>query len=270
MLTRFLEEAGIFMGSKYNMGRNEESFFFQRINEWILFQKNVTWDNPYNLQFSNEFIDNQLERTIRRRLSSNATRTYFGGKFNPLGHNLLKYSNVWGWKDPKNTLTMDIWGRIFPDAKVLHIYRNPIDVAQSLKERESRIMEKFSLNARTRAIEMKLKNKPCYTQSIRIQNIEEGIQLWESYISKALEADKVFNNVFHISFEEFLEKPGAILKELAIFLNIQLDKMNIDSVISKIKVDKKYAFTDDPQLKEIYHKHKHNTLFRELNYSNII
>ena len=85
MLTRFIEGSGIFMGSKKSMDKNEESFFFQRINEWILYQKNATWDNSYNLQFSNALINENIVSTIRKRLASNATRKYFGGKYNPVG-----------------------------------------------------------------------------------------------------------------------------------------------------------------------------------------
>ena len=40
----------------------------------------------------------------------------------------------WGWKTLE-ILTLPIWKSIFPDSKIIHIYRNPVDVANSLKYR---------------------------------------------------------------------------------------------------------------------------------------
>lgn len=44
---------------------------------------------------------------------------------------------VWGWKDPRNSITLPLWKSIFPDLKVVLCLRNPIDVAQSLFRRGS-------------------------------------------------------------------------------------------------------------------------------------
>lgn len=58
-----------------------------------------------------------------------------------LGDKYSKYNNIkdldipWGWKDPKNSFTIDLWKEIFPNAKVLHIYRNPIDSISSFIEK---------------------------------------------------------------------------------------------------------------------------------------
>ncbi|WP_299160565.1 sulfotransferase [uncultured Eudoraea sp.] len=270
MLTRFMEESGIFMGSKKSMGKNEESFFFQRINEWILYQKNVTWDNPYNLQFSNEHINKNIVKVIQKRIASNASRIYFGGKYRLWGNNLLNYSKRWGWKDPKNTLTMDIWSSIFPNAKVIHIYRNPIDVANSLHIRELKIESEFKTTLKTKIKEKYLVKKPIYSQSLRVNNIEEGIKLWEEYIAEALKAETYFKNVIHLGYEEFLTKPVENLKKLSIFLGIEVDADLIRSISSKINKDRIFAFTENEELRKIYTRHKNNSLFNKLNYSKII
>ena len=43
-----------------------------------------------------------------------------------------KQSAVWGWKDPRNSLTFPFWQRYFPDLKVVFCLRNPLAVAHSL------------------------------------------------------------------------------------------------------------------------------------------
>lgn len=38
----------------------------------------------------------------------------------------------WGWKDPRNSLTLPFWRRIIPDVKVVVCLRNPLEVTRSL------------------------------------------------------------------------------------------------------------------------------------------
>ena len=41
----------------------------------------------------------------------------------------------WGWKDPRNSLTLPFWRRHLPDPKVVICVRNPLEVALSLRRR---------------------------------------------------------------------------------------------------------------------------------------
>ncbi|WPJ97740.1 sulfotransferase [Coraliomargarita algicola] len=43
---------------------------------------------------------------------------------------------VWGWKDPRSTLFLELWRDLCPDAKFLFVYRNPFSVIESLNRRE--------------------------------------------------------------------------------------------------------------------------------------
>jgi len=42
---------------------------------------------------------------------------------------------LWGWKDPRTCLFLELWDRILPDARYLFVYRHPVDVALSLWRR---------------------------------------------------------------------------------------------------------------------------------------
>ena len=44
-------------------------------------------------------------------------------------------ANVWGWKDPRNSLTLPFWQDLLPGLKTLIVVRNPLEVAHSMKER---------------------------------------------------------------------------------------------------------------------------------------
>ena len=44
-------------------------------------------------------------------------------------------ASVWGWKDPRNSLTLPFWQDLLPGLKTLIIVRNPLEVAYSMRER---------------------------------------------------------------------------------------------------------------------------------------
>ncbi len=46
-------------------------------------------------------------------------------------------SPVWGWKDPRNSITLQFWKMLIPQMKTLVCLRNPLDVANSLNKRGS-------------------------------------------------------------------------------------------------------------------------------------
>lgn len=52
---------------------------------------------------------------------------------------------VWGWKDPRNCLTMPFWMNIRPEIKVVLCLRNPLEVALSLRKRGNTSLA-FGLN----------------------------------------------------------------------------------------------------------------------------
>ena len=44
--------------------------------------------------------------------------------------------NAWGWKDPRTTIFLDFWSKIEEDIKFLFLYREPINVIDSLFRRK--------------------------------------------------------------------------------------------------------------------------------------
>src|SRR5438046_6207045 len=44
-------------------------------------------------------------------------------------------AGLWGWKDPRNSLTLPFWQDLLPGVKTLIMVRNPLEVAHSMKER---------------------------------------------------------------------------------------------------------------------------------------
>ncbi len=48
----------------------------------------------------------------------------------------LENRSPWGWKDPRNSITLPFWQRLAPELKVVIAVRNPLEVAQSLHRRD--------------------------------------------------------------------------------------------------------------------------------------
>ena len=44
-------------------------------------------------------------------------------------------AELWGWKDPRNSLTLPFWQKLLPGMKTLIMVRNPLEVAHSMRER---------------------------------------------------------------------------------------------------------------------------------------
>ena len=54
-------------------------------------------------------------------------------------------ARVWGWKDPRNSLTLPFWQDLLQGLKTLIVVRNPLEVAYSMRERNG---TSFSLGLR--------------------------------------------------------------------------------------------------------------------------
>lgn len=55
-------------------------------------------------------------------------------------------NTAWGWKDPRNTLTLPFWHELVPDLRLIVCVRNPLEVAESLTSRNHGETRPFGLN----------------------------------------------------------------------------------------------------------------------------
>jgi len=263
MLTRVLEDAGLFMGN--NKDENDEAWFFLKFNDWILKQTNSSWDNPYCYDYATKNFKQNIIRVYNKRKKSIYSLGYFGfSKY-------FKYKNFknidfkWGWKDPRNSITLDIWKEIYPNAKILHIYRNPVDVAQSLKVRAQKQEVNFTTNFKTNISESLLRPLPLYAGSYRVMNVEEGYKLWQIYVSKSLKEEKAL----HIKYESLLEEPIKYLEEIFKYLDIDVSPENIKKYSELFDPSRKYAFVKEEELLKFYDTIKSDELMLKLEYNSI-
>ena len=127
MVTRLLNLCGLYLGDEKDLIPNEEDnpegfwehIKFQGINEQILGLFDGAWDAPpaFETNWESSPYLTDVNRKTQRLIDE------------------ISVQSPWGWKDPRNSLTMSFWQRRVPDLKIVLCLRNPFDVYRSLARR---------------------------------------------------------------------------------------------------------------------------------------
>jgi hypothetical protein len=127
MFTRFLNLCGVHLGDPADMNPaasdNPEGYWenirFLDINDRLLTHFGASWDWPS--QLPNVWEGGALVMELAQE-ATDLVQSFHG-------------TTIWGWKDPRSSLTLGFWKRVVPDLKVLVCLRDPVEVAQSLSKR---------------------------------------------------------------------------------------------------------------------------------------
>ena len=93
---------------------------------------------------------------------------------------------LWGWKDPRNSLTLPFWQRLLPEMRHVICVRHPLEVAESLRRRDG--------------IEL-----------------DAGIEQWIRYMAAALVNTSGLRRLF-VNYEDYFRNPGALGARLGEFI----------------------------------------------------
>jgi hypothetical protein len=186
---------------------------------------------------------------IRNILASPRCIQFLGARFAFRGIGGL--SMPWGWKDPRNTFTLPIWLRIFPNAKVVSIERNGVDVAQSLRAREIKILEDAPRFYKKNRIAFFLRlRRSGFAHSPRCLVLEDGFSLWQEYTSQAdaVMAQLPAGRSLTLRYEDVLDSPLKWLGETAAFCGLEASKTQLENAVKNIRIDRAKAYAADVEL----------------------
>lgn len=253
LLGRLLEQLGIFVGVKKD--RNNESTFFQALNEWFLKQSGGRWDNPRivdELLLDEETLT-LIEEFVRARLRGPSVAEYLGW-YRYLRHRTIseRLDFPWGWKDPRNTFTLPIWLRLFPDARVIYIERHGVDVAHSLVERRSRgLADTVQRYRRYKSLYISRLKERGFSESVRCGTHSGAFDLWVEYVERGRQhVSDLGARCLSLSYEELLREPLQPLLEVAEFAGLDgVTAAAIEHVASSIRSSRSYAYQQDRQLR---------------------
>lgn len=217
MLSRLLENLGVFMGR--DLTGNAESLFFQSLNRYIIEEAGGDWVNVKpvfeHLQ-SQDFVQRHADRLINILIEKRGLRR-FHGEFRFFTWS-LGFSTPWGWKDPRNTVTLPIWLAVFSRLRVIHIVRSGIDVAISLHRRE---------NCRSRD-----------DRDFRLEclDFDACFNLWDLYSTvwqrhRGLVPDE---RRLEIQYESVLQDPETTVRDIACFMGLDVTQVRVAGIAEMV------------------------------------
>ena len=181
LVSRVLNVLGLYLGPEENLMRPStdnptghwESRPIKEINDDILSILGGSWSEPPPLPTGWE---RSPELTAPRQRARDVIETDFSG------------SELWGFKDPRNSLTLPFWQRILDPMRYVICLRNPLDVAASARARKEDTV-----------------------------SFGQGIELWLTYVRAALAATA--GHPRHLVFyEDLMADPEPVVRELAHFI----------------------------------------------------
>lgn len=213
MVAHLLNKCGLYLGHEHeimasgsaNPDGHWENWNFVRLNEDLLSMVNAAWDLPPKI--------NQDWTKIPAYSQFYNRATKIVDSFND--------KVLWGWKDPRNTLTLDFWLSVLPNLKILVCLRDPLEVAQSLEARGSASLD-FSLN------------------------------LWHSYNQRLLgwvESQHAINadHILVTHYQSYFEDPYKEILRVTRFLDISVDEKKLNEVALFVNPQLRHLNTDVKQ-----------------------
>jgi len=179
MLTRLLHCCGLELGPESDLmpaqADNPEGFWehlgFVALNDELLSELGGAWDLPPKAD--EDFTTVRLDPLrLKARLLIE--------KFDP--------ATVWGWKDPRNSLTLPFWQQLLPGLKNVVVVRNPLEVAHSMRQR----------------------NGTSYSF---------GLRLWEIYNRRLIEASSGKDRLV-THYDLFFQEPETELQRITDFIGL--------------------------------------------------
>ena len=254
MLSRQLEALGVFMGKQKDS--NHEATFFLGIDEWLMGQCGGSWDNPQAIRYllENKRVRAHVSDYIRRYLlSTPRTISYLGWRGYIRHRSLFNLDIPWGWKSPMSTFTLPIWLDLMPDAKIIHIYRHGVDVANSLRQRNrsgwtltpfQRLYYKWPpLHA--------IRPKIGEFIRLRCDSLEGGLTLWEEYVAEARAHVQALGEerALELKYETLLGEPEEALHKIIRFCGLPVSDEAIKRVGGLVRKERAYAYREKPDLR---------------------
>ncbi len=250
MIARMLDKLGLFVGA--DVQGDHESLFFMRLNETIFQAAGASWDYPAKVA-SCLAEPHQVEEQAAQlgRLLKGPTIEQYLGATPETSAARAKRKRPWGWKDPRNSYTLPVWRRIFPEARIVHVARNGIDVAASLRRRH--------LDLTIPGYQRLTGQKPpqfgfFYLGEIRFTQrcatLEGGLSLWQEYMDAITMQQRQTppEAWLNLRYEDVLADPDPAIDRLVAFCGLAPDSATKIAAATLGRKDNAYRFLQDDEL----------------------
>lgn len=254
LVSRVLEQLGAFLG--WQKPYENEAIFFTRLNCRLLTECGATWayPEPVRCLWDNKEVRASAEEYVRFVICTPRIVSYLGAGRYLRYRSVFNLSCPWGWKDPRNTFTLPLWLDLFPDAKVIHVFRNGVDVACSLRARTDKMLEEHRNHFATRKLAVLLQRDGWrgsgFLSTLRCSSLDGAFSLWEEYLQEARShVGRLGNRAMEVRFEDFLADPREGISSLAEFCDLSVQKGVCANIIDELRSDRAYAYRRDKELR---------------------
>lgn len=265
MVSELLDRLGLFVGRE--LQDDHESTYFLSLNEQIFSRIGASWDHPLPLQHFLACPEavSMTARSLHADLSSRRIGTFFSPAGLLSRKSLASFEQPWGWKDPRTIFTLPLWLSLFPEARLVYILRNGVDVAASLMVREQKLLQRRVDQFDARLAKLSHRSaldRAGYKGSPRCLTLDGAFGLWAEYIEEAdNQLSGLPNATYTVRYEDVLEAPQKHLVEMAQFC--QSDKATaaaVEGAAGQVNKSRARAFESDPELSAFYEKAKDHPL----------
>ncbi len=300
MLTRLLQQLGLHIG--WVLQENSEALFFVERNEKLMNVCGGTWEYPEPVEnlLRHEGMRRQAGAQLLRDLRSLRFVSYLGPRNWSRCGSLDKLDFPWGWKDPRNTYLLPLWLDLFPEAKIIHVYRHPMDVARSLRMREQRSVERAvarlsgeasknpaqqvrnnggseetgllylyrrAAAVRERFVTLRRYDKLAVPVSL---SLASGLALWAAYVEKCFDhLGRITNQTHTVKYEDILIEPETHLNSLKEFCGLTSDRVSVKELCVNLRPERRYAFKADKEASRVFAEFRDNEWVKKLGYDKI-
>jgi hypothetical protein len=246
LLVEMLDRLGVFMGA--DRQGDSESVAFMLINEGILHQCGAFWSEPMAAHFvlSQPDAAEQLAASARDALARQLDN-YVGAS----GWHLErepKQLQAFGWKDPRNTFTLPVWRRVFPNLRAIHIVRHGVDVAASLARRHAEALRSATGGALPSALTVIRDHALGVLSSRRGWTLAEALTMWEQYVEKArLESAALGERALEVRYEDLLTRPELVIPAIAEFCGVAASAQHT-AMLGGLEPGRAFAYRRDAEL----------------------
>lgn len=227
-----------------------EAHAFRLLNERLLLWAGSDWDSPA------AFLEHRDRSLFERRcLLALQSATFAGLKRDFLGgvpRAQLVALAAWGWKDPRTSLTLPYWLQLFPNARILHVRRDPDKIADSLMRRVSlpdssphpaslvdRMRRALSDPAYTlRAVRRRIGLDPAQNRvAPPILDRAYCHKLTEQYVDECIRYRSLGDRYTEIHYEDVLLAPRTLATQIAEFAGIETTPRGIERAAAFVTQD---------------------------------
>jgi hypothetical protein len=151
----------------------------------------------------------------------------------------LPAGEPWGWKDPRNSLTLPFWLSLLPQLKVIICVRHPFDVASSERRRWEQLYASNRPGVSSYPLYLaawKVYDRVAGALSVRprlIPSYRHCFNVWKIYNQKILAATGPENRLV-THYDSYFVNPEAELRRIFKFLSIRVSDEQIGKSCSAI------------------------------------